>query len=493
MPRLQSETVGAADQSWLGSTHGSRNARTETIDISTFTPSTHYPNGYIPSGTPGRDRRRTPRPLRRHDRHHHGRRHPRRSPPHRREGRRLDRLRRSALSTTAASSRPRSRTPANFAKPLGREERLDHPRVRLRRSRPWHSGPTSSTRPNSPATPEPPSRTTRPLAAPSPSSCRTATSPTPSSASSLGFRQGLVPIAKFRAYDAEPEVGKRRPGKRVTLELRPSGRRSRSSEYEQLRQRNATERPILNSILNTTGPGRPAPSPTRSSDSAASCSPPARRRSTRPTSAASSSPTTTSAARPATRSPPRRHGPTTVGQPAWRTSPGVVRRLRGRSNGEKPGCHPHVDPRAPRDGDRATSSRHSSSTAAPVRRHAAETSTRSSTGAGLPPIVTSTTAASMSTGRGDQGDPRRPPAVPARAGRDRRLGAARSSARPSIGSDPHVAPTPRTGHRRLGAARHRRGRLPEREAPDDRPGHLGRDRSMPVLANANLSFSADVL
>ncbi|MEO5920618.1 MAG: head decoration protein [Pseudolysinimonas sp.] len=52
MPRLSSETVGAGDQSWLGSTHGISNARTETIDISTFTAGTHYPNGYIPSGTP---------------------------------------------------------------------------------------------------------------------------------------------------------------------------------------------------------------------------------------------------------------------------------------------------------------------------------------------------------------------------------------------------------------------------------------------------------
>lgn len=52
MPRLSSETIGSGDQSWLGSTHGIRNARTETIDISTFTANTHYPNGYIPSGTP---------------------------------------------------------------------------------------------------------------------------------------------------------------------------------------------------------------------------------------------------------------------------------------------------------------------------------------------------------------------------------------------------------------------------------------------------------
>lgn len=52
MPRLSSETFGGGDQSWLGSSHGIRNARTETIDISAFTAGTHYPNGYLPSGTP---------------------------------------------------------------------------------------------------------------------------------------------------------------------------------------------------------------------------------------------------------------------------------------------------------------------------------------------------------------------------------------------------------------------------------------------------------
>ena len=52
MPRLKNETIGAGDQSWLGSAHGIRNCRTELLDISTFTPATHYPNGYIPSGTP---------------------------------------------------------------------------------------------------------------------------------------------------------------------------------------------------------------------------------------------------------------------------------------------------------------------------------------------------------------------------------------------------------------------------------------------------------
>lgn len=52
MPRLTTETYGAGDQSWLGSTHGIGNCRTATIDVSTFTATTHYPNGYIPSGTP---------------------------------------------------------------------------------------------------------------------------------------------------------------------------------------------------------------------------------------------------------------------------------------------------------------------------------------------------------------------------------------------------------------------------------------------------------
>lgn len=52
MPRLKTETLGTGDQSWLGSAHGIRGCRTELLDISTFTAGTHYPNGYIPSGTP---------------------------------------------------------------------------------------------------------------------------------------------------------------------------------------------------------------------------------------------------------------------------------------------------------------------------------------------------------------------------------------------------------------------------------------------------------
>jgi hypothetical protein len=52
MPRLKTETFGGGDLSWLGTTHSIRNARTEILDISTFTAGTHYPNGYIPSGLP---------------------------------------------------------------------------------------------------------------------------------------------------------------------------------------------------------------------------------------------------------------------------------------------------------------------------------------------------------------------------------------------------------------------------------------------------------
>lgn len=52
MPRLKTETFGAGDQSWLGSTHGIWNGRTEKLDISAFTKATHYPNGHLPSGLP---------------------------------------------------------------------------------------------------------------------------------------------------------------------------------------------------------------------------------------------------------------------------------------------------------------------------------------------------------------------------------------------------------------------------------------------------------
>ena len=52
MPRLKSETLGPGDQSWLGSAHGIHECRTETVNLAAFTQATHYPDGYIKSGTP---------------------------------------------------------------------------------------------------------------------------------------------------------------------------------------------------------------------------------------------------------------------------------------------------------------------------------------------------------------------------------------------------------------------------------------------------------
>ena len=49
---VRSETLSSGNQTWLGSAHGTDNGRSITLDTSTFTPATHYPNGYLPSGTP---------------------------------------------------------------------------------------------------------------------------------------------------------------------------------------------------------------------------------------------------------------------------------------------------------------------------------------------------------------------------------------------------------------------------------------------------------
>lgn len=49
MPGFKSESFGAGDQSWLGSTHGIRNARTEAFDPADFTSVTV--SGTVPSGT----------------------------------------------------------------------------------------------------------------------------------------------------------------------------------------------------------------------------------------------------------------------------------------------------------------------------------------------------------------------------------------------------------------------------------------------------------
>ncbi|HEX6969117.1 MAG TPA: head decoration protein [Micromonosporaceae bacterium] len=39
------------DRSWLGSRDGTEFTRSVTLDVSAFDQATHYPNGYIPSGT----------------------------------------------------------------------------------------------------------------------------------------------------------------------------------------------------------------------------------------------------------------------------------------------------------------------------------------------------------------------------------------------------------------------------------------------------------
>lgn len=60
---------------------------------------------------------------------------------------------------------------------------------------------------------------------------------------------GLVAEAEFRAYDAEPTIGGRQPGKRIILELPAIGRNIPISEYDQLRTRNASDDAILREIL----------------------------------------------------------------------------------------------------------------------------------------------------------------------------------------------------------------------------------------------------
>lgn len=65
---------------------------------------------------------------------------------------------------------------------------------------------------------------------------------------------GLVDVARFRAYDAEPEMGRRPSGKRVTLELPALGVNLPVTEYEQLRARsgNITPDQALVTIQRTT-------------------------------------------------------------------------------------------------------------------------------------------------------------------------------------------------------------------------------------------------
>lgn len=65
---------------------------------------------------------------------------------------------------------------------------------------------------------------------------------------------GLIDTARFRAYDAEPEIGKRDKVKRVTIELPAVSTNIPVSEYEQLRLRNGSvpEAAALATIQTTT-------------------------------------------------------------------------------------------------------------------------------------------------------------------------------------------------------------------------------------------------
>lgn len=49
---VRRETFAQPSHLWLGSSHGTDAARTVTIDVSELTANTHYPNGYLPDGTP---------------------------------------------------------------------------------------------------------------------------------------------------------------------------------------------------------------------------------------------------------------------------------------------------------------------------------------------------------------------------------------------------------------------------------------------------------
>jgi hypothetical protein len=47
---VKTETWTGDDQSWLAANHGTDFARSITLDSSAFTPNTHAPNGFYPSG-----------------------------------------------------------------------------------------------------------------------------------------------------------------------------------------------------------------------------------------------------------------------------------------------------------------------------------------------------------------------------------------------------------------------------------------------------------
>lgn len=48
----KTETYGGGDYRWLADSRALEHPKSGTVDISTFTAGTHYPDGYLPSGTP---------------------------------------------------------------------------------------------------------------------------------------------------------------------------------------------------------------------------------------------------------------------------------------------------------------------------------------------------------------------------------------------------------------------------------------------------------
>ena len=54
MPGLKTTTYGTGDYSWMLNTDGLDESVTGVVDISDFTAGTHFPNGFLPSGTPVR-------------------------------------------------------------------------------------------------------------------------------------------------------------------------------------------------------------------------------------------------------------------------------------------------------------------------------------------------------------------------------------------------------------------------------------------------------
>lgn len=51
MPGLQSTKYGSGNRRWLANSHGLRDARSGYGLLENFDEATHYPNGYLPSGT----------------------------------------------------------------------------------------------------------------------------------------------------------------------------------------------------------------------------------------------------------------------------------------------------------------------------------------------------------------------------------------------------------------------------------------------------------